>query len=101
MKIILIQLAAVFAQLSVSSPLVQASNGSSNTNEDIIQKQENDAINPIVTTSSSSKLLRGAANSAWNFLVASDGIGKKDDKNNEDVILTCDESCSCTNNDYP
>ena len=39
----IIQFATLFALLSVSSPLVQASDGSSNT-KDIIQKQENVAM---------------------------------------------------------
>ena len=75
----IIQFAALFTLLSVSFPLAQASE-SSNTNKDVIQKQEDDAINPVLTTSSSSNLLRGAANLAWDLLVASNGDGGEDTK---------------------
>jgi len=86
----IIQFAALFTLLSVSFPLAQASE-SSNTNKDVIQKQEDDAINPIVTTSSSSNLLRGAANLAWDLLVASNGDGK--DGNDEFISEECQHEC--------
>ena len=86
----IIQFAALFTLLSVSFPLAQASE-SSNTNKDVIQKQEDDAINPIVTTSSSSNLLRGAANLAWDLLVASNGDGK--DGNDEFISEECHPVC--------
>ena len=87
----IIQFAALFTLLSVSSPLAQASE-SSNTNKDVIQKQEDDAINPIVTTSSSSNFLRGAANLAWDLLVASDGDGRHDG-NDEFISEECQHEC--------
>ena len=91
----IIQFAAVFTLLSVSSPLAQASYGSFNTNKDVIQKQENDAVNPILTTSSSSSknhLLRGAANLAWNLLGASNGADKQDG-NDKFVSEECQTTC--------
>ena len=93
----IIQFAALFTlALSVSSPLAQASDN------DVIQKQEDDAINPIATTSSSSNFLRGAANLAWDLLVASDGDGKQDGNgefiSEECLHVCCDHSgkkCWC------
>ena len=89
----IIQFAALFTLLSVSFPLAQASE-SSNTNKDVIQKQEDDAINPVLTTSSSSNFLRGAANLAWDLLVVSDGNG------NEEDLTSCALWSSCPS-DYP
>ena len=86
----IIQFAALFTLLSVSFPLAQASE-SSNTNKDVIQKQEDDHVNPIVT-SSSSNFLRGAANLAWDLLVASDGDGKQDG-NGESITEECPHEC--------
>lgn len=88
----IIQFAALFTlALSVSSPLAQASDN------DVIQKQEDDAINPIATTSSSSNFLRGAANLAWDLLVASNGDGKQDG-NDEFISEECDRQM-CRAND--
>ena len=81
----IIQFAALFTLLSVSSPLAQASDN------DVIQKQEDDAINPIVTTSSSSNFLRGAANLAWDLLVTSDGNGNQD---GNDEFISVSEECT-------
>ena len=86
----IIQFAALFTLLSVSFPLAQASE-SSNTNKDVIQKQEDDHVNPIVT-SSSSNFLRGAANLAWDLLVASDGDGRHDG-NDEFISEECQHEC--------
>ena len=93
----IIQFAALFTLLSVSFPLAQASE-SSNTNKDVIQKQEDDAINPVLTTSSSSNFLRGAANLAWDLLVVSDRNGNG---NEEDVMLTSCALWSSCPSDYP
>lgn len=84
----IIKFAALFTLLSVSSPLAQASDN------DVIQKQEDDAINPIVTTSSSSNLLRGAANLAWDLLVASNGNGNQDG-NDEFISEECRHDVCC------
>ena len=86
-----IQISALITLLSISSPpiaLVHASAESSEKN-DVIHSQED--VNAIVPSSNS--FLRGAVNSAWNFIVASDG---DDDNDEEDAMLMCSRSV-CAN----
>lgn len=79
-----IQISVLITLLSVSSPIALVHASESSEKNDVIHTQED--VNAIVPPSNS---LRGAVNSAWNFIVASDGDNNNDE---EDVMLMCTEN---------
>ena len=89
----IIQLSALFTLLSTSSPLAHASEESSDSSNshDVVVIQKQDDVKDIITVTSSNHLLRGAANSAWNFLVASDADGENN--NDEDAVMASLNNC--------
>lgn len=91
----IIQLSALFTLLSTSSPLAHASEESSDSSNshDVVVIQKQDDVKDIITVTSSNHLLRGAANSAWNFLIASDADGGENN-NDEDVMASLGQTCN-------